>query len=97
MPAANDSSTNNPDQSPLDKLSDLKDYVLSPLEIEVLSTLITDKREESSTLEELVKEVDRDEFTVFWCLQKLVGLGICIQGTRGHQRDQDAERTGLCL
>jgi predicted transcriptional regulator len=80
MPAADDPSTNNPGHSPLDKISHLKDYDLSPLELELLSILITDKK--SRTLEELIKKVGRDENTVFWCLQKLVGLRICIKETR---------------
>jgi DNA-binding transcriptional regulator GbsR (MarR family) len=69
MPAA--------DESPLDKISSLKLYDLSPLELELLPILITNGK--PMTLEELVNKVDRDVNTVFWCMQKLVGLGICIR------------------
>lgn len=55
-------------------------YDLSPLELDLLFILIKNKT--SMTLEELAKRVDRDKSTVFRCLQKLVGLGICTKETR---------------
>jgi predicted transcriptional regulator len=55
-------------------------YDLSPLDLDLLFVLI--KRERPMTLEELVKEADRDKSTVFRSLQKLVGLGICVKETR---------------
>jgi predicted transcriptional regulator len=60
-------------------------YNLSPLDLEILLTLIgNDKKynKKSMTLEELTQVVDRDKSTVFRSLQKLVGLGICIKETR---------------
>jgi predicted transcriptional regulator len=60
-------------------------YNLSPLELEILLTLIgNDKKfnKRSMTLEELTQEVDRDKSTVFRSLQKLVGLGICLKETK---------------
>ena len=55
-------------------------YDLSPLELDILFLLI--KKDRPLTLEELVKEVDRDKSTAFRSLQKLVGLGICVKETR---------------
>jgi predicted transcriptional regulator len=55
-------------------------YDLSPLDIDLLFLLI--KTERPMSLEELVKEADRDKSTVFRSLQKLVSLGICIKETR---------------
>ena len=55
-------------------------YDLSPLDLDLLFLLI--KKDRPMTLEELVKEADRDKSTVFRSLQKLVGLGICIKETR---------------
>ena len=61
-------------------------YNLSPLELDILLTLITRSNNSNSTnfmtLEELTKEVDRDKSTVFRSLQKLVSLGICLKETR---------------
>jgi hypothetical protein len=56
MPAANDPSTNNPGHSILDKNSHLKDHDLSPLEVDLLSILIRNKK--SMTLEELFKKAE---------------------------------------
>ncbi|HET7149483.1 MAG TPA: helix-turn-helix domain-containing protein [Candidatus Nitrosopolaris sp.] len=55
-------------------------YDLSPLDLDLLFILIKNKK--PMTLEELAKRVDRDKSTVFRCLQKLVGLGICTRETR---------------
>jgi predicted transcriptional regulator len=60
-------------------------YNLSPLELDILLTLITNSTNNSKrgmTLEELTQEVDRDKSTVFRSLQKLVALGICIKETK---------------
>jgi predicted transcriptional regulator len=60
-------------------------YNLSPLELDILLTLITRSNNNSTnfkTLEELTRELDRDKSTVFRSLQKLVGLGICLKETR---------------
>ena len=60
-------------------------YNLSPLELDILLTLITNSTnnsKKSMTLEELTQEVDRDKSTVFRSLQKLVALGICIKETK---------------
>jgi predicted transcriptional regulator len=60
-------------------------YNLSPLELDILLTLITkstNNSKKSMTLEELTQEVDRDKSTVFRSLQKLVALGICIKETK---------------
>jgi predicted transcriptional regulator len=60
-------------------------YNLSPLELDILLTLITNSAnnsKKSMTLEELTQEVDRDKSTVFRSLQKLVALGICIKETK---------------
>ncbi len=60
-------------------------YNLSPLELDILLTLITNSANNSKkgmTLEELTQEVDRDKSTVFRSLQKLVALGICIKETK---------------
>jgi hypothetical protein len=53
MPAANDASTNNPGHSILDKNSH---HDLSPLEVDLLSILIRNKK--SMTLEELFKKAE---------------------------------------
>ena len=55
-------------------------YDLSPLDLDILLLII--KKDMPLTLEELVKEVDRDKSTVFRSLQKLVSLGICVKETR---------------
>jgi predicted transcriptional regulator len=60
-------------------------YNLSPLELDILLTLITksaNNNKDFMTLEELTRELDRDKSTVFRSLQKLVGLGICLKETR---------------
>jgi predicted transcriptional regulator len=61
-------------------------YNLSPLELDILLTLITRSNNNNSTnvmtLEELTRELDRDKSTVFRSLQKLVSLGICLKETR---------------
>jgi predicted transcriptional regulator len=60
-------------------------YNLSPLELDILLTLITkssNNNKSSMTLEELTRELDRDKSTVFRSLQKLVSLGICLKETR---------------
>jgi predicted transcriptional regulator len=55
-------------------------YDLSPLDLDLLFLLI--KKDKPMTLEELVKQVDRDKSTVFRSMQKLVSLGICIKETK---------------
>ena len=55
-------------------------YDLSPLDLDILFLLIKNKK--AMTLENIVKEVDRDKSTVFRSLQKLVVLGICIKETK---------------
>lgn len=67
------------------KNSTLKDlflyvYDLSPLEMDLLITLV--KKKNAMTLEELTKEADRDKSTTFRSLQKLVSLGICSKETK---------------
>lgn len=60
-------------------------YNLSPLELDILLTLITKSSNDNKnfmTLEELTRELDRDKSTVFRSLQKLVSLGICLKETR---------------
>jgi predicted transcriptional regulator len=60
-------------------------YNLSPLELDILLTLITKSSNDKKnfmTLEELTRELDRDKSTVFRSLQKLVSLGICLKETR---------------
>lgn len=59
-------------------------YNLSPLELDILLTLITksNNNQKYMTLEELTNELDRDKSTIFRSLQKLVSLGICIKETR---------------
>ena len=60
-------------------------YNLSPLELDILLTLITksnNNNKQYMTLEELTNELDRDKSTIFRSLQKLVSLGICIKETR---------------
>ena len=59
-------------------------YNLSPLELDILLTLITRSNNNTNfmTLEELTRELDRDKSTVFRSLQKLVSLGICLKETR---------------
>ena len=60
-------------------------YNLSPLELDILLTLITKSNNDNKmymTLEELTKELDRDKSTIFRSLQKLVSLGICIKETK---------------
>jgi predicted transcriptional regulator len=55
-------------------------YDLSPLDLDLLFTLI--KHKKPMTLEELSTIADRDKSTTFRSLQKLVGLGICIKETK---------------
>jgi predicted transcriptional regulator len=55
-------------------------YDLSPLDLDILFLLI--KNNKAMTLEEIVKEVDRDKSTAFRSLQKLVTLGICFKETK---------------
>jgi predicted transcriptional regulator len=55
-------------------------YDLSPLDLDLLFTLI--KHKKPMTLEELSTKADRDKSTTFRSLQKLVGLGICIKETK---------------
>ena len=55
-------------------------YDLSPLEFDLLFTLIGTKK--AATLDALSKDVDRDKTTVFRCLQKLVNLRICEKDTK---------------
>ncbi len=55
-------------------------YDLSPLDLDLLFTLI--KYKKPMTLEELSTKADRDKSTTFRSLQKLVGLGICIKETK---------------
>jgi predicted transcriptional regulator len=55
-------------------------YDLSPLDLDLLFLLI--KKDRPMTLEELVKQADRDKSTVFRSMQKLVGLGICVKETK---------------
>jgi predicted transcriptional regulator len=55
-------------------------YDLSPLDLDILFLLI--KNNKAMTLEEIVKEVDRDKSTAFRSLQKLVVLGICVKETK---------------
>src|SRR5919106_1252703 len=55
-------------------------YDLSPLDLDLLFVLIRNGK--PMTLEELVKQADRDKSTVFRSLQKLVSLGICVKETR---------------
>jgi predicted transcriptional regulator len=55
-------------------------YDLSPLDLDILFLLI--KNNKAMTLEEIVKEVDRDKSTAFRSLQKLVVLGICFKETK---------------
>jgi predicted transcriptional regulator len=60
-------------------------YNLSPLELDILLTLITQRSNNDKifmTLEELTQKLDRDKSTVFRSLQKLVSLGICLKETR---------------
>jgi predicted transcriptional regulator len=60
-------------------------YNLSPLELDILLTLITKSTNNNKnfmTLEELTRELDRDKSTIFRSLQKLVSLGICLKETR---------------
>ena len=60
-------------------------YNLSPLELDILLTLITKSNNDNKkymTLEELTNELDRDKSTIFRSLQKLVSLGICIKETK---------------
>jgi predicted transcriptional regulator len=55
-------------------------YDLSPLDLDLLFTLIKNKK--AMTLEELSTVADRDKSTTFRSLQKLVGLGICVKETK---------------
>jgi predicted transcriptional regulator len=60
-------------------------YNLSPLELDILLTLITKSSNDKKnfmTLEELTRDLDRDKSTIFRSLQKLVSLGICLKETR---------------
>jgi predicted transcriptional regulator len=60
-------------------------YNLSPLELDILLTLITKSNNDNKkymTLEELTNELDRDKSTIFRSLQKMVSLGICIKETK---------------
>jgi predicted transcriptional regulator len=52
-------------------------YDLSPLDMDLLLTLIK-HNDKQMTLEDLSKAVNRDKSTVFRSLQKLTGLGICV-------------------
>jgi predicted transcriptional regulator len=55
-------------------------YDLTPLEFDLLFTLIA--RKKAIPLDVLSKEVDRDKTTVFRYLQKLVNLRICEKDTK---------------
>ena len=55
-------------------------YDLSPLELELLFSLIA--RKEPVSVEILAKELDRDKTTVFRSLQKMVNLRICEKETK---------------
>ena len=55
-------------------------YDLSPLELELLFSLIA--RKQPVSVEILAKELDRDKTTVFRSLQKMVGLRICEKETK---------------
>jgi predicted transcriptional regulator len=55
-------------------------YDLSPLDLDILFLLIKNKK--AMSLEDIIKDVDRDKSTVFRSLQKLVSLGICIKETK---------------
>jgi predicted transcriptional regulator len=55
-------------------------YDLSPLDLDLLFTLIKNKK--AMTLEELSTVADRDKSTTFRSLQKLVALGICVKETK---------------
>jgi predicted transcriptional regulator len=55
-------------------------YDLSPLDLDILFLLIKNKK--AMSLEDIVKEIDRDKSTVFRSLQKLVTLGICFKETK---------------
>jgi predicted transcriptional regulator len=62
-------------------------FELSPLDLDILFMLVArsksnDGEEESMTLDELAKEVDRDRTTTFRSLQKLVSLGLCVKETK---------------
>jgi predicted transcriptional regulator len=63
-------------------------YDLSPLDLEILFMLIgrnhskNNNGDESMTLDEVSKEVDRDRSTTFRSLQKLVSLGLCVKETK---------------
>lgn len=65
-------------------------YDLSPLDLEILFMLIgrnhsknnNNNGDESMTLDEVSKEVDRDKSTTFRSLQKLVSLGLCVKETK---------------
>lgn len=55
-------------------------YDLSPLDLDILFLLTKNKK--AMSLEDIIKEVDRDKSTVFRSLQKLVTLGICFKETK---------------
>jgi predicted transcriptional regulator len=55
-------------------------YDLSPLDLELMITMIKNKK--PATLEELSTAVNRDKSTTFRALKKLVSLGICIKETK---------------
>jgi predicted transcriptional regulator len=57
-------------------------YDLSPLDLNILFTLISKKNEEPLTLDEVSKVTDRDRSTTFRSLQKLVTLGLCMKETK---------------
>lgn len=55
-------------------------YDLSPLDLDILFLLTKNKK--AMSLEDIIKEVDRDKSTIFRSLQKLVTLGICFKETK---------------
>ncbi|MDQ3852018.1 MAG: helix-turn-helix domain-containing protein [Thermoproteota archaeon] len=57
-------------------------YDLSPLDLDILFMLISQKNDEPMTLDEVSKETDRDRSTTFRSLQKLVTLGLLIKETK---------------
>jgi predicted transcriptional regulator len=60
-------------------------YDLSPLDLDILFTLIANNKNNDDkplTLDEITEEVDRDRSTTFRSLQKLVTLGLCVKETK---------------
>jgi predicted transcriptional regulator len=57
-------------------------YDLSPLDLDILFTLISKKNQGPMTLDEVSKVTDRDRSTTFRSLQKLVTLGLCMKETK---------------